>query len=162
MNHPKKTLLLLGALIWFGAGSMLLLKGLYLLIESSQAPLFQQWIIAKLSPIAGGNEQAALVLVSIGLFIGFIKGRLVLERSAKRVVESLSLLGEKAKLKDLFTVRYLFLIALMMLLGRMMTWLQIDHALRGTIDVAVGSALIHGSMYLFRTIIERRKKKVAG
>lgn len=157
MDYPKRSLTQLAGFIWAVTGVLLLVKGLRLLIESSQFGAHTSALMQKLSPIAGGSEGAALLLVSIALFIGFVKGRVILARSAKRTMDHLVAVGKNAGLKDLFTVRYIAIIALMMLLGRAMNWLNLESDLRGTIDVAVGAALIHGSMAFFRTLIDEKE-----
>lgn len=128
-NMKKQTALLLSGAIWLGIGGMLLYKGLKFLTAIAEQ----------------GREQGALALIAIGLIIGFIKGRVVLSRVVNRVKS----MSEPIAFGELFNLRYLILIGTMMLIGVAMRFVRID--IRGTVDVAIGAALINGAMLYIRS-----------
>jgi hypothetical protein len=80
--------IVLSGMIWMGVGVMLLIKGFSLLLHpvagksSLLLPYFDAFSVSR--------EQASLVLVASGLVLGFLKGRLVLAKSASRVLKRIT------------------------------------------------------------------------
>lgn len=134
--------------LWFFIGSFLLYKGLHLITEAA----FQSGTLcAEWSAVFGTPQQTATVFIAIGLVAGFFKGRFVLAKTVRRVTARIASLPLPIRLRDAYSRSYWILIGSMLGLGMSMRFLPIPIDLRGTIDVAVGSALINGAMLYFRS-----------
>jgi hypothetical protein len=133
--------------VWFIAGGFLLSKGLRLITDGT---LQIDSLSDRMKDMFGSSQQAATILIAIGLLIGFFKGRFVLAKTVRRVVTRIVSLPLPIKLKDAYSPSYWILIAGMMALGLVFRFLPIPIDLRGLIDVAIGSALINGAMLYFR------------
>ncbi|MBS0616368.1 MAG: hypothetical protein JSR58_07455 [Verrucomicrobia bacterium] len=96
------------------------------------------------------GEQTALLLISVGLLIGFFKGRFVLSKTVDRVCHRILSQPSPVALKQVYGKGYLFLIAGMMALGMILKWVPIPVHWVGLVDVAVGSALINGAFLYYR------------
>ena len=118
--------------VWFAIGAMLLYKGLHLISFGQTA------------------EKNATLLIAVGLLVGFIKGRFVLAKTVRRVVLRICSLSLPIRYKDVYTPSYYFLILGMMGLGILFRFLPIPIDIKGSVDVAIGSALINGAMLYFR------------
>ena len=70
--------------LWMGVGVLLLVKGFSLLLHPAVGAV--SVLMPYIGSFAEQKEQGALVLISIGLVIGFLKGRFVLAKSASRVI----------------------------------------------------------------------------
>jgi hypothetical protein len=152
MRLSKTTWIAISGMIWFVVGMGLLTLGLNFIIYKAQMEFHETTsLVAKIAPFTGGREQAALTLIVIGLIIGFIKGRFVLVRTVRRVVERILKLNPPIKIFQVYSKGYLLLIVGMILLGLSMKWLSFPMEIRGTIDVAIGSALMNGAVAYFRT-----------
>ncbi len=130
MKH--RSWIALSGFIWFFVGVSLLYKGLVFITEASL------------------GEKEAAILIATGLLIGFIKGRFVLAKTARRVVTRIAQLSLPIRFKDAYAPSYWAILALMMLLGMSFRYLPISAEVRGVIDVAIGSALINGALFYFR------------
>ena len=151
MHLSKTTWIVISGMIWFMVGIGLMTLGLNFIVFKAQLDAFETTsLIAQLSPIAGGREKAALVLITIGLIIGFIKGRFVLVKTVRRVVERIMSLPAPVKFSQVYSKGYLLLIGGMILLGMSMKWIGLPAEVRGLIDVAIGSALMNGAVAYFR------------
>ena len=100
------------------------------------------------------RETSAVLLIALGLFIGYFKATKVLHKVAKRTVDQVNTLPADASITAVFGPRYWLLIALMMFLGMAIRFFGVPEDVRGLIDVAVGSALLNGSMVYFRSALE--------
>jgi hypothetical protein len=146
MLLSKRVWIAISGALWLGVGIMLLTKGLQYLIASIQsqsAPLihlFSAW--------TNSSVQAGLLLVSLSLLIGFIKGRMVLAKTVAKMVGRLQ--GEKLSFTQVYDKRYGLLLLVMASLGFLLKLVPLD--VRGAIDIAVGSALINGSIFYFRKV----------
>lgn len=158
MVITKRFIITMSGLIWLVMGVVLMSKGLQFLVASSNLSHGYPPLIAKLTSLAGGTEQAALFLIVVALFLGFVKGRGVLAASAKKSIHRICSLEEKISFRHLFTGRYLLLMALMIGMGRSMTYFNVSLDIRGFIDVVVGSALIHGALSFTRFPLKKRVK----
>lgn len=138
-------LIALSGLIWFFVGIYLLPLGIHFLIDNglNQGPLMS--LLSSLD-----IEEAGLILVAIGLAIGYFKGKHVFAKTVEKNVDRIRALPAPASLHHLYTVRYIVLLGTMILIGLSMRWFNLPLDVRGFIDVAVGSALINGSMLYFR------------
>ncbi len=145
MNH--RAWIVISGFIWFFMGAFLLYKGLLLITQAA----FQVGSLCyQLQGIFKTPQQAATIFMAIGLLLGFLKGRFVLAKTVKRVVNRITSLPLPIRLKDAYSPAYWILIGSMMLLGMTFRFLPIPVDLRGVIDIAIGSALINGAMLYFR------------
>jgi hypothetical protein len=159
MRLSKTAWIAISGMIWFVVGVGLLTLGLNFIVCKTQIESQETTsLIAKIAPLAGGREQAALTLIVIGLVIGFIKGRFVLAKTVRRVVERILKLSPPIKFSQVYSKGYLLLIAGMILLGLSMKWLGFPMEIRGTIDVAIGSALMNGAVAYFRTAFALQRR----
>lgn len=125
-------------------GLMLLYKGsklFYALIVQGASPtLFTSWLIH----IAGDMIFVALIFTAF--ILGFLKGHFVLRKSANRMIKKLSSLPNPTSPFHFYSPAFLGIIALMMLLGMSFSFFGLSPDIRGTIDIAIGVALIRGGM----------------
>ncbi len=149
LNHMP--LIVFSGIVWLLVGFSLLIKGLNFLVLSAQFPVSGSFsLIEKVSPLAGGREQGSLVLIVLGLMIGFFKGRYVLSKTVGRVVSRIRSQAAPLKLSKVYSPGYIAVLLLMGLMGMAMKWLNVPQEVRGLIDVAIGSALINGALLYFR------------
>lgn len=144
------TLIFLSGLVWMVVGCFLLPLGLNfivetLLLENANIP---RPVLNFLAPYAGGLDQAALVLISFALLIGFLKGRRIFTRSVQRSVDRILALPNPTSLSKIYTPSYYILLGSMIALGVLIRFTTLD--IRGAVDVAIGTALINGAMCYFR------------
>jgi hypothetical protein len=159
MRLGKTAWIAISGVIWFVVGIGLLTLGLNFIVYKAQVEVHETTsLIARLSSLAGGREQAALALIVVGLIIGFLKGRFVLVKTVKRVVERILSLEEPFKFSQVYSRGYLILIGSMILLGLSMKWLGLPSEIRGLIDVAIGSALMNGASAYFRVALHVKKE----
>lgn len=152
----------LSGALWFGVGCFLLTLGLKLLTVSSQIAYTERTPLLDLfKSTFGGKEEAAAALIFISLFVGFLKGRFVLRRSADRVIARIRSLPNPLPLSSLYSPQYLALIGLMVLLGMSIRFLGVSDEVRGVVDVTIGSALINGSMHYFRELFKKVNEKAS-
>lgn len=98
-----------------------------------------------------GDRTSALVcLIGLCLLVGYFKGRFVLKNTVSKQVKRLSSIRRPLHISDLFTKKYLLLIAVMMSLGVVLRALPMHSDFRGVIDVAVGAALLFGASNYLR------------
>jgi hypothetical protein len=160
VNHFK--LIVFSGLLWLGIGAYLLTLGMRFVVGVAQGAVGDTTsLIAIFSPLAGGREQAALLLIIIGLLIGFLKGRFVFTKTVQKVVQRIISLPMPIKLSQVYGARYLGLIGGMILLGMSLKWFHLPLEIRGMIDVAIGSALMNGALLYFRSAAAFRKQKRA-
>jgi hypothetical protein len=86
----------------------------------------------------------------VALVIGFIKGRMVLPKVAKKNVARILALPEKSPLYMTFSAKSWMLVLLMIALGRIIRLAGASPLIVGTIYVAVGMALLFGSTSYLR------------
>jgi hypothetical protein len=142
----------LSGITWMGIGSLLLTKGFSFILIPSSLGAGGALFLPKLSSLVGSAQQASLLLVCVAIFVGFLKGRLVLSRSANRIISRILALPNPCSILSIYPRSYLILLASMMALGMGLKWIPIPYDLRGFIDIAVGSALINGSAFYFRQL----------
>lgn len=149
-----KTLIIISGLIWLSVGCFLLPLGLSLLAGSTLKvrvlSLGNYPLIDQLAPYMGGAEQVALLLIALSLFIGYLKGRYVLGKSAQKGVERIRSFSNPTKLSNIYSLKYYILLGSMIGLGISIKFFGLANDIRGFIDVAIGSALINGAMIYFR------------
>ena len=123
--------------MWFAVGVFLLLFGIKLVVFSTLQGAPHSALFSQICSLFKSREQAALVLVTSGLVLGFMKGRFVLAKTVKRVVTRISSIPEPIRFSDVYSLGYLALIGSMILLGMGMRWLSVPSDIRGVVDIAV-------------------------
>ncbi len=151
MKLKHSTMLALGGLVWLAVGLYLLPLGLKFLAEpatnlSSSLPLLS------LMENFLSHANALVILIASGLFVGYFKGRYILGKSAERESNRIKALPNPAPAQNLYSKRYYILVALMMGIGIAMRLVPLD--IRGWVDVAVGAALINGSVVYFKRALK--------
>ena len=152
LSHSK--LYTISGLVWLGVGLMLLNTGLVLIMSGFQTnhfspdgySIFFSW----LSSFCSSPDNAAILLIGIGLILGFVKGRFVLQKAALKSYDRISQLESPTSLHNLYTRSNLLLIATMIAMGMGLRYFGIPCDIRGWIDVIVGSALTQGSVAYFQ------------
>lgn len=142
---------------WFTIGVVLLSAGMKFVLAALEGNA-SRWL-HQLMQIAGGREEGALLLIVLGLLVGFIKGRFVMVRAVQRMVKKLEQLSDPIPFSKAYGVRDLFLIGGMIGLGIGLRFVPLD--VRGFIDVAVGAALMNGAMCYFRSGLALHKKRLS-
>jgi hypothetical protein len=151
MKH--KGWIICSGLLWLAIGLWLLAKGLYLIAQGSFLSEPENSFAIK---IFGNAQRGATYLIALSLLIGFIKGRFVLSKTVRRVCLRIASLSLPIHPKEVYGISYILLISGMMLLGIALRFTPIPLDLKGAIDVAIGSALINGSMLYFRAAYSLR------
>lgn len=153
--------IILSGLIWMGIGLLLLNKGLHYLVAAGQTAFSGVHegfsLILLFKPLFGSAEKSAMFLLCLGLFIGFIKGRIVLKKSVHRVVNRIRSFPSPISFKNLYSKGYYLLIASMMLMGFVFKVLPLPLDVKGFIDFTIGIALINGAMLYFRAAFVPQK-----
>lgn len=149
LKLSHSTMTFISGAIWMAIGIFLLQLGLNL--------LFGQFIELKTNmPLLDlfkdifSHQEAAILITTVALYIGFLKGKHVLTKAAKRGVERTLTLPNPAPFYQIYDIKYYVLIGFMILLGISLKYSGISNDIRGAIDVAIGSALINGSLHYFR------------
>lgn len=147
----------LSGVLWMAVGILLLLKGFSLLLHPSGQTLP---LLSFIQALTKDAEQASLILVSLGLLIGFLKGRLVLAKTASRIIKKILSLPNPCAISSIYGRGYLLLLASMVFLGMLLKWIPVPHDIKGVIDIAIGSALTNGSAFYFRHFAEAKRKNL--
>ncbi len=150
MQYSHRTWIVISGLIWCAAGILLLIKGLTYIVTAASSPEGTHPLFSAIVDLTGTVEQAALFLISLGLLVGFIKGRYVLAKTVRRITNRILALSTPIHWKDVYPKSYFILLFSMMLMGMLFRWLPIGFVIKGFIDVAIGSALINGALLYFR------------
>ena len=158
MKYSHRTWIVISGLIWLAVGVLLLTKGLVYTVGSVTTLNEPSAVLSFVLNFTGTVEQAALFLISLGLLVGFVKGRYVLVKTVRRVVHRILAQGSPIHWKDVYSRGYYTILFSMMLLGMLFKWLPIGLVVKGFIDVAIGSALINGALLYFREAMAYRRK----
>lgn len=129
--------------IWGLVGTGLLIAG--------GAFLFGNRSLSVLNGEMAVSWQAEIIGVAIALVIGFIKGRFVLTKVARKYIARILTLPESSPFYMTFSPKSWFMVLGMMLLGRLIRALGAPHLLVGSIYVAVGFALVLGCLTYIKT-----------
>lgn len=151
MNLSLKSIFRLSALTWILVGGFLLSLGIRLLTGDLQSD--HGSLVEYFANLLGTKDNALILLTTLGLFIGYCKGRFVLKKTVTKQVRRLRNINRPLSIGDLYTKKYLILIALMISLGFLLRALPIHPDVRGVIDLAIGAALLFGASNYFRLII---------
>lgn len=160
MNRFSRPILIaFSGALWFFAGIYLLPLGIHFLVSAAKSHGIGYSFFDLLSWFHLSSDQAAMVLVAAALGVGYFKSKVVFSKAVERGVKHIASLPELAPIQAVFTSKYLVLIGIMMGIGMAMKWLGVPYDIRGFIDVAVGSALINGSVMYFRKALEVKSIK---
>jgi hypothetical protein len=163
MKLSKLQAMIFSGVIWLGIGVWLLTLGLSLIGQSLQQAMMSKNIfdpfLAFVASYVGGADRAGVVIVAVGLLIGYFKGRFVLAKTVQRISRRVATFGSHVPVSKLYSKGYLLLIASMIVLGMSIKWLGLPFSLRGFVDTAIGSALINGSLLFFREAIQSKAVK---
>jgi len=149
MKLTTRQWIIVSGLTWLAIGSLLIIKGLKFMMQALvliKSPPLLLWM----GQMAGSITQGGALLISAALFIGFIKGRMVLSKTVQRIVLRLRALPSPLSMAEAYDRKYVILLGAMMALGMLFRFLPIGLDIRGTVDIAIGSALINGAMLYFR------------
>lgn len=147
MQLAHSRLIMLSGALWLCVGLFLLPFGITLLLHEEVRPL-----TTSLSPLFGGLQEATVALLASALFIGYIKGRYVLGKSSRRIVNRIRSFPDPTSLANIFSPAYLILLGSMILLGISIKFFGVPNDVRGFVDVAIGAALINGAFITFRQL----------
>lgn len=125
--------LVLASIVWLVGAAILAVRGVIYLSRSHWAA----WLVA------------------LALVIGVVKGRLVLERVARKAVERIRLRGRERCLFGFFSWKSWLLIAVMMGGGIMLRRSGAPPAFLGVLYVAVATALLYGDHTYWLAAIKR-------
>ena len=121
----RKTVALISGALWMVIGVRLLYIGLHRVEE--------------------------VAFIGLGLLVGYLKGRFVLRKGARRVMNRLRTQEEPIDLRTMYHPGYWVLLLGMGCLGMLLKFVPgIPLEIRGVISVAVGAALLQGSTTYFR------------
>lgn len=135
---------------WFLMGAWLAFKGL----KYIAAGIFDS------SALLGSTRDKAALLISAGLFAGYLKGKFVLSKSAHRVAERIRSQELPLSFWKIYAPSYWLLIGSMMALGMLLNILPVPLDVRGAIDLAIGAALIRGAFtYVLPVPLNRNLQK---
>lgn len=156
LKLSHSTMTFVSGAIWMGIGVFLLQLGINLLFT----PVFDINAASPLINLFKGilpHYEASIMIASVALYAGFLKGKHVLTKTAIKTVERIRSLPNPAPLTEMYGPKYLLLIAFMMGLGMCMKFFGLPNDIRGAIDIAVGSALINGAMHYLRSAVKLRQ-----
>ncbi len=151
--YSRRGLGWISGLIWLALGVFLLWRGVSLVVGACEVESdgFHPFVDA-LSLALGSVQKVALLLMSLGLILGYFKGRFVLTRTAERTIARINSLPKRARISQVYGRGSILLMVLMMGMGMTLRALGAPEELRGFILVAVGCALLYGSTTIFRAI----------
>lgn len=156
-KFSHRVLISLSGALWLAVGFYLMPLGIHFLVQSAYEGGENLPLLNSLSRMGVSAESASLVLIALGLAVGYGKCRAIFSKTVQKGVAHIRALPKKAPITAVYTPKYLLLLAIMVLLGLSMKWLSVPLDIRGFVDVAVASALINGSMLYFRQASEPLK-----
>ena len=157
MTLSKRTWFIISTITWLGIGIMLLMKGLRLTVAAAEQPAGTTPLLKALVSFTGNPRQGSLLIICLGLFIGFIKGRTILAKTVSRIADRINQHSEGLSLQQAYDKKYWIILGLMMGIGVLFRVLPIPQDIHGGIDVAIGSALINGAMLYLRHVLTPQK-----
>jgi len=153
MKFSHATLVYISGAVWMLVGIFLLQLGLNLILGATEEAsiLSTRPLMQFFHGFLGSYQQAGIVLVALSLYIGFLKGKHVLRKTAEKNIKNLVQYPNPTSLSKVYGVKYCMLLAAMVALGMLIKYAGLPHDIRGFIDVAVGAALIQGAVCYFRS-----------
>lgn len=156
MRLSRFSLIVLSGIVWLCVSAMLLKIGSKLLFSAISDPSSFTVLLPFTIPLIGPYA-SILSLFSMGIVIGFLKGNFVLAKVVKREVSRLQDIPEPCSVHQIYSMRQVILIAMMMGLGMLLRTLGAPVDLHGAVDVAVGAALFQGATHYFRYAFSLKK-----
>jgi hypothetical protein len=153
-------LITLAGSVWLAIGLFLLPLGLNLTLAAVKNPGLEVGHTPMLNQLAlfqGSFESAAITIIAVCLFIGYFKGKYVLAKSVNRVIARIQTFPNPTSISNIFSKSYYLLIGIMICLGIMIRIFHVPNDIRGAIDIAIGAALINGSVLYFQKAAAMRK-----
>lgn len=153
LSHTS--LITLSGMIWLVIGAMLMALGVHFIEEVSQHTdvyfkAFHHSPLQILNRWTNDIHQSQTILFATCILIGYLKGKWIFSKTVKKSVMRILALPNPTSLKYLYTLRYYFLLALMIGLGISLKYIPFSPDYRGAIDLAVGAALLKGSLKYFK------------
>lgn len=155
VKFSRKVLCWISGSVWLAIGTWLLWLGMNFLKSAISGEYLPIPVLSFLYKITGNLELGGILLISLALIIGITKGRFVLSKSANKGVQRIYSLPDPVSILHLYPAKYYILLLSMVGLGFLARLLPLD--LRGFVDVAIGAALINGSIAYFRTTCNYEK-----
>lgn len=146
------TMITISGAIWLAIGLMLLRMGVNLLLPpaAQEGESFYLPLVQSMAPYFGGLKGALLGLLLFALVVGYLKGRFVLGKSARKGVERILSFPNPVSIVQIYSPKYFILLGLMVLLGISIKYMGLPNDVRGAIDVTIGIALLTGALIYFR------------
>jgi len=133
---PVPAQLALAAGLWTVVGSLLLLFG-------------ARWTLAAAGPPRG------TALLALGIAVGILKGRFVLDRTARRIADRIVERGDGRCAGGFLSWRSWLLVAAMSAAGRFLRGVLVPPVVLGPVYAAVGSGLLWSSRIAWRRLGSR-------
>lgn len=125
--------------------------GIRYIVFAAKFPVCNQFsVVQALAPLVKNADTAATWLIALSLGLGWIKGRFALTKTATRVTNRILSQPSPVGISSVYGKGYLALVSCMIALGISLKWTGIPPDVRGVIDLTVGSALVHASVFYFR------------
>lgn len=156
LSHSNMTFI--SGSIWFAIGFFLLQLGLRLIFDSTGSAEASTPLLNSFQGILAAQE-AAIVITAVALYIGFLKAKHILSKTANRSVAHIRTLPNPGEIRFMYSRNYYFLLGGMVLLGMSFKYLGLPNDVRGAIDILIGSALINGAIHYYRIAIDLRKQE---
>lgn len=116
--------------LWMSGGLVLIFLGVTRFAESS-------------SEHSGASILAAILLSTV---LGYAKGRFILAKTSRRNIERIFAMTEPKKPIFVYSIRSWLIISATFLLSQLLNYLAVPPYWRGTINLAVGMALVISSL----------------
>lgn len=144
-SHVK--LIFISGTMWLIIGISLLQLGISFLMQGLHEP---RPLMNFFGLFARSAPEAAIAIIALCLYVGVLKGRFVLQKSAVKNVQRICCLPNPVSVHKIYSAKYYLLLAFMVLLGISLKYIGLPTDIRGAIDVAVGAALINGALSYYR------------
>lgn len=122
--------------LWLIGGLVLSIRGINFLIDSPA--------MANIALMAG--------LIAAALIIGFGKGKFVLGKTSAKNIERIDQFTEPRKPIEVYSVRSWIIITLMVGISVALNVFNVDHVVRGPINLGIGFALIVSSLVYLKSL----------
>lgn len=140
MKFSYVSALIFSGIVWFVIGVNLCLKGYQYAIHVTEAFYEPLWMILT------------------GIVLGYMKGRFALSKAINRFIRHMVQYEEPLRISEIFSLRYIAIIGVMMTLGILMKVSSIPMQIKAVIDFTVGSALFYGSIRYFKKAAEFKRE----
>lgn len=123
----RRSQMLVAAILWSSVGTLLLCRGVQILIVRGQFMWF-----------------------AVALVLGLIKARMILDRSATKIAERIGRLKERSCLGAMYSWKTCIWVVLMIIAGRLLRISPLPILVLGVIYTAIGEALFLSSRILWQ------------